>query len=85
MRFRRVSAVCADRTKSCGLEASGDGFRDFRDVVEVDSRIAWALDPPIPNEFTLILSGLPEGHGVGSKGTWRFASLNGIWGFGVLK
>jgi hypothetical protein len=58
---------------------------DFEEIAEADSRMTWALDPPIPNEFTLILSGLPAGHGVGSRGTHRFASMNGIWGFGVLK
>lgn len=78
--------MCADTTKSCGsfrfIIETGIGFER---IVEPDSKIAWAFEPPIPKELTLILSGLRSGHGVGSSGTCKFASVNGILGFGLLK
>lgn len=78
--------MCADTTSSCGsLRRSMDTGMGFLRIVEADSKIAWAFEPPIPKELTLILWGLRSGHGVGSRGTCKLASANGILGFGVWK
>lgn len=78
--------MCADTTRSCGsLRQSKETGIGFDMIVEADSKITWALEPPIPKELTLILCGRWLGQGVGSTGTCSFASENGIFGFGVWK
>src|SRR4051812_38551488 len=49
-----------------------------------ESRMAWALLPPIPNELTLMRSRRASGHGIGSVGTDKPHDSQGISGFGVL-